>query len=482
MPKNNLKSRLSGPFFWPYVYSRKLIILALLLLIVFSLLFSDKMMAFPILITGFIIFSAFFLLLNNYSVSWISYSPKVFYKKLFLYSLLFRLVFVVYQYLLAYYLQPGSFPFEINATDSWTYHIAAVEIRDDLFNRNLFSTLKDILRERSDWGFTIYSGIIYRIFGNSPVFVRLMNCLLGSLTVILLSKIAGNLRSFQHARLTGIIAMLMPPLLWFGGMSLKETLMIFMVVAVLHYGIDYVIKRKLKIIGIIIMISFTFFLLYFRTILAILLFICLGAYFFINTANRKNISVIILFSTFILATWFLIKTFGFIGSIEGAYGQSKNFFTTKMTEKTQMVGNINYKLTAVSPLIIGSSVVTPFPSFLYLEERQLGIVIHYQNELIRNFMYYFAFMGLFYLFKSDFKKNSLIIMFTLGYLFIMAYTGYSFEDRFQLVSLPTMIICMSAGLIDSKPVWLRRWNFYLAAIIIAILAWNVFKLSIRGIL
>jgi hypothetical protein len=463
------------------MYSRKLIIMVLLLLFIFFLFFSDKMMPLPILITGFIILVAFFLLLNHYSTSWASYSPKLFYRKLFLYSLFFRLIFVGYHYLLTDTLQPGSFPFEINATDSWTYHLAAIEIRDDLFSKNMFNTLNEILREKSDWGFTIYTGIIYRVFGNYPLFVRLMNCLLGSLTVIMLSKIAGNLRSFQHARLTGIIAMLMPPLLWFGGMSLKETLMIFMVVAVLHYGVDYVTNRKLKLTGTIIMILFTFFLLYFRTVLAILLFICIGAYFFINTSNRKNFSVIILFATFIFTTWFLIRTFGFLGSIEGTYGQSENFFTTKMTEKTQMVGNINYKLTAVSPFIIASSVVTPFPSFLYLEERQLSIVIHYQNELIRNFMYYFAFLGLFYLFKAGFKKNSLIIMFSVGYLFIMAYTGYSFEDRFQLVVLPAMIICMSSGLIDSKPVWQRRWNFYLIAIIIAIFAWNLFKLSIRGL-
>lgn len=479
MPVNKPVEQYSGLYFWPQSFSRKAILLASLLLLGFFLAFPSTIMPIPVLLSGFLIILLFFAFLNYFSVYWLKYQPRLLFQRLFLFSFLSRLIFVGYQYLLTYTFQPDSYPFEINAADAWTYHLTALQIRDHLWDNQLSSFLDNLLRDRSDWGYTIYTALIYNIFGPYTLPVRLLNCLWGSLTVVFLAKTAGLLGDLRHARITGILAMLMPSLLWFGGMSLKETLMIFFIVTILYLSTKAVIRKKFNYFDITLIILFTFSLLFFRTVLTILIFISLGFYFFINSARRNSFRTISLLLIFVLITGMLINKYGFTSSIEGTYEQSENYFVTKMETKTKMVGNLNYKLTIVSPFIIAGSIITPFPSFLYLEDRQLAIVIHYQNEIIRNFLYYFAFLGIFYLFRHAFKRNALLLVFALGYMFVLTLTGYSFEDRFQLLSLPPLIVFMSFGIIESKAIWLKRWDYYLVLVIIGIIAWNVFKIAIR---
>jgi len=111
----------------------------------------------------------------------------------------------------------------------------------------------------------------------------------------------------------------------------------------------------------------------------------------------------------------------------------------------------------------------------------LPMLSHFFNELVRNSLYFFAFIGILFSYKKRFKESSLLLFYTLGYIAILAYSGKSFQDRFQLPSLPGMLILISAGLAHGQ-VYFKRWKLYLIGMAVAIVLWQLFKLKIRGLL
>jgi hypothetical protein len=74
-----------------------------------------------------------------------------------------------------------------------------------------------------------------------------------------------------------------------------------------------------------------------------------------------------------------------------------------------------------------------------------------------------------------------IFSFAVGYIMILALSGVSFQDRFQLLALPFLIFFIPIGLDWQHKKKLKFWEIYLFVITIAILSWNIFKLSIRGL-
>lgn len=488
--KNWLESssgKWSGKFYkfkiWPAYYSKLAIIFVFFLILSFYFFFGSYVMPPLILLFGLAIVIFFFLALHYYSYKWSNINLKKFYKKLFWHSFFYRLIFVAIMYLLTYLLDPQSFPFEINAGDSYYYHWAGIKIAEGIpGGDNLIRLALIYFKGLPDVGFPIYIGIVYYIFGPYTLIIRLLNAVFGSITVIYISKITNGTFGEAQGRLAGIISMLMPAFLWFGGIHLKETVMIFLIVTIFYHTVNIVIRGKTSIAAISIMVLFSFFLFFFRTFLAALVIFCVLAYFILNFTKR-NINKGVLFISFVIFVFIigkLITLYGFDDSVYSALGASSNQFNLELTSSAKQRG-ISYDRALVAPFLLIGAAVTPFPSLLDLEERQLGIYVHFQNELVRNIMYFFAFLGIFYSLKDKFRMSSLIILFGLGYIGILAVSAVSFQDRFQLPALPFMIMFMSEGFCGSRRPLVVKWLVYLAFLFIAIFLWNYFKMGIRGL-
>ena len=474
----------TNPIRWPRSFTRKAIGMSIALILLLNLLFSQFYMPFFLLIFGIGIISFFFLGLDYFSREWGNISVPQFYKKLFWLSFFFRLIFVGYLYLLTLIYIPQSWPFEISAADSWTYNGIAKQLIGHIYTGDARNILSSMTRDRGDWGYPFYQGILYSIFGPYTFPVRLLNCLWGSITVVLLARISRYIFGLLHARLTGIIAMLMPSLMWFGGRQLKETVMIFMVVLVIYEAIMFVEKNNLKFIRIIIIIFFSFLLFYFRTVLAILTIGSVALYFSLNLLSHRRNKIIVSIGLIFLIYGFgmFSQRYNFIDPMVETYEDRYDYRQSNLESKIKVVRNISVKKAVIFPIMTVGAVLSPFPSFLNLEERQLATMAHSQNEVVRNIMFYFFFLGLFISLKKGFNRKSLPVIFVASYLVVTAISGTSIFDRFQLPALPFIIIIMSSGFIDSKKIWIRRWNYYLIGIILVMAAWNIFKLNIRGII
>lgn len=472
---------------WPKSYTEISLGFTYILLLLFIFVFHKYTMPIiPILMFGFALIIFFFAALNIYTVRWQDLNSRDFTKKLFWHSFLYRLIFVGIMYLLTLWLDPNSFPFEIGAADAWNYHSWGIEVSKNLYNGKLIPTLYALCASRADFGFPTYLGFIYSIFGPHTFPVRLLNCLWGSMTVVYISKIARMVYSETQARLAGIISMLMLPFLWFGGMHLKETLMLFLVIIIFYQATKIVHTNRIKAYSIFSMATLSFLLFFFRTFLAIFVIICIVLYFLLNFSSQKANKPILFFSfvLFIISIRYLVIHYGFqeeIHQITATGPPRPERMLFYLTKQVGLSHSVEIKSATLFALL--GSLVTPFPSLLSLEARQLGIYTHFQNEIVRNIMYFFAFWGIFYSLKNKlFRKVSLMLMFILGHTFILALSARAFYARFQLVSLPFMIIFMADGIKHSKGKGTKIWIMYLMLIMIAIFAWNMFKMGIRGLI
>jgi hypothetical protein len=466
--------------YWPASFSGKAILYASLVPVVISIFYPTYFIPIGLYIIGIFIIVSFFILLNYFTKKWSFLPFKVYERKLFRYSLIFRILFVLYMYLLVFILNPESYPFEINAADSWVYHNAAVVLAKTSFS-DFFNTLPDLMKSRSDFGYPIYQGLIYKIFGPYTFPVRLINCLLGSYTVVLLSRISNMLFTEKHARLTGIIAMMFPSLLWFGAIQLKETLMIFMITSIFYNAIEIHVMRRIRYTRLVVMILLVLFLFYFRTFQAVLVIVSVMFYYGLHWLKKFTVRNLIMLSFFSIGVILLMNSRGLFYDVDAQVQDSAGFFERNLQGEADLLGNISFKQAVVAPFIIGGSFLTPFPSFLNTEPRQIAIIARFQNEMIRNLMYYFAILGLIIVVRKHLKEGSILIFFILSYLFVITSAANSFQDRFHLPMVPYIIIIMSVGFIESKAKWISRWDWYLIFLFITHLSWSVFKLNIRGI-
>ena len=142
--------------------------------VLITLLFFDFAMPIGILLAGLAVVFLFFLGLNYFSTQWVQRSFDQLEVRIFFIALLVRIVFLGYLYLLTFWFDPDSFPFEINAADSWVYHNVTLELIDAPVSEWL-DIVENRMKSRSDFGYPIYQGTLYSLFGPYTLIVRFFN-------------------------------------------------------------------------------------------------------------------------------------------------------------------------------------------------------------------------------------------------------------------------------------------------------------------
>lgn len=460
------------------------IVLSVILVLFFSIFYKSLASPLFIILVNLVVVISFFISLPLIIKSWLNISPVLFKRRIIIYGILLRLAGIGYLYLLTNMYDPNSYPFEIGSADSYSYHSIAVGMVNYMHNStsDIRFLLNSFIQGDSDTGFPVYLACVYSLLGTDPVVARLMNCFWGVWSIFIIMNITRQLYSEKHSRIAGIIAMLFPSLIWFGGMHLKETLVIWMMLFFIETLVDTVVGKKVKVFKTIVAVFILIATLRFRTFLFPFLLAVVSAYFFYYFINpRSKTKFVILGIIFVLSIFLSTKFLMNDIAIRTQYEQSSGYLTQNLNDAARR-RTLNIDLNYTLPFMMTGSIVTPFPSFLMLEDRQIGIVIHFQNELVRNYIYFFVFAGLLFTFKKDFMNKSVVVFVGLGYIAILALTGTSFQDRFQVLVLPFMIILMSAGIVEMPPRGIRYFYLYAILITIGIFWWNVYKMNLRGLI
>jgi hypothetical protein len=280
----------------------------------------------------------------------------------------------------------------------------------------------------------------------------------------------------QVGRIAAIFAMLLPNLIYYTGLHLKETLMILILVSFIERA-DYLIrsgKVSLVNIGVVVLLGLSLFL--FRTVLgvsAFFAFFCAILFSGISKVKISNRMFIGFISVSIISI--LLSQKILIEVIDHWKDKETNQVSTfkDQTNKFAVLGSF----AVFAPIIL----ITPLPTMVNIPTQQNQMMLN-GAYFTRNVYAFFVMLALWSLFKQKkIKQNILIISFIFSYLAIIAASGFALSERFHLPVVPFLLILAAYGISQSTKSTKRYYIIYLLIIYLLIIGWNWFKLAGRGL-
>ena len=417
----------------------------------------------------------FFYFTQMFSKKWRSLPVEIFTKKLLIVSFVLRVIWVVFSYFFFEY--HTGFPFEFNAGDSLTYHAAGKSILYHGF-LNLDSALWGL--GMSDRGYPVFIGIIYSVFGDNLIMPRLFNAFFGAFSAVLVYRLAKKLFSEEVGRLAGVMFMLMPNLIYYCGVHLKETLMIFLVLLFL-IGANDLSRTKVKYYKVIMVILLGSSLLFFRTVLFASLFFALFSMLLLVRKTGSNVLQRFIIGIYILVVfWFtysdrIISEFDYL--VENTEAQSQSIQSLSTLKRGNRLSEYGSAI-VFAPIII----IAPIPTFVNIEHQKVQMMLS-GGYFVKNVLAFFVLLSLIsFIRKRQFRKYILILSFMLAYLAILAQSRFALSERFHLVILPIFLILAAYGVTQVNKKNKKYFIPYLVFLVILVIGWNWFKLSGRGMI
>ena len=457
-----------------------------------NILFASHMLHWQWWFFGAIEVFGFFYFANSLSKSWFYLKTLHFTQKLFWTAFVLRAIWVIISY--ALYQNWTGTAFIMDAADEIFYdevaHYAAGMMRDG--NWKIYSNIElysgDI--KYSDMGYPIYLTFVYWIFGDSIVVARLIKAILGAWTVVLMYKFATRNFGEQIGRMTAIMCMLMPNLIYYCGFQLKEVEMVFLCILFAERADFLLRKGKLAFwptaaLMLIPSVMFTI-----RTALAavmVMAFFCaliLSSERIVSWGRRA-----LLLTLALVFAGVVLTTSTSIGQEIREMWQARSstqqaaieWYSTRTDEGGFSNSLAKYAGTAVfAPMIF----TIPFPTMAETYGQENQKMIHGGN-FVKNILSGFTIAALFILlFSGDWRKYVLPLAILCGYLVVLVFSSFAHSERFHLPILPFTLMFAAYGISKMNEVWWikKYYPYWCALMFVAAVAWNWFKLAGRGMI
>ena len=445
-------------------------------LAVVSVIFMSRVMAWYWFIFGLVSVLCFFHFSNVLTKKWANTSERILLIKLFLTALVVRIIWVIFSDW--FYIYMTGLPFEYGAQDSLFYDAIA----RDLATRG-FAHYESVMQglSPSDRGYPTYLGIVYMLSGKSILVARLIKALISAFTCVLIYKLAKRNFGGSIGCIAGIFSMLMPNLIYYCGLHLKETEMVFLTVAFVERA-DYVLRsKKYNLFNIIIPALLASSMFFFRTVLGAVAIGALGGTIVFSDSKQVGWGRRIMLGICLIAVigYFLGNRVTIeVQTVWEASGESQQRSLEYRTERQGGNKFAKYAGTAVfAPMIF----IMPYPTMINIEDQENQQLMNGSN-FVKNITAFFTMLGVFVLFyRKKWKKHMLILSFLIGYLAVIALSPFAHSDRFHMPCLPFALIIAAYGLSQMDNKKKIYYNVYLVIIFIAIIVWNWFKLAGRGL-
>ncbi len=443
-----------------------------------SLFFIDYTLSAEFIVMGIVSVVTFFLASSWCSRKW-QHIPQ---SKLILYLTLtalgLRVAWVFFSYF--YFSAKTGIPFEFSSADAQWYYEESTG--------NIYTPWKDVWRYLfvdsstvSDSGYVLYLTFLAKIFGANIIFPRIINSILSVATCLLVYLLAKRNIGEEGGRMAAIFTCFMPNLIFYCGLHLKETTMIFLVMAFLERS-DYLLRsRKYNPITIALPILLVLTLFTFRTVLGVT-----AVFAFITALVFTSTSLIGRTKRFLLIGWGLLAALTVTGGtimneIEGLLQDRESNQTNKRITQTAQ-GNLWAKYatgTVMTPMMI----ILPFPTMVDVDQQYNQQMLHGGNY-VRNFFGGFVLIALFsaLFITKNWRDLSLIGSFVFAYLGIISMSGFSNSERFLLPGLPLLLIMAAYGITQLNAKNYKFIKIWYWVVPVMAFAWAFFKLGSRGIL
>ena len=431
----------------------------------------------------------FFYYSNKLSYSWYKFTKIKFEKNLFKIALLIRIVYVVFSYFFFIYM--NDHPFDFAAADVFFYDETAAYIANEIRegNFNISKIFSDNNIDFSDSGYIVFLSIIYIFTGNSIFLARIAKCIIGAYMCVLIYRIAQRNFDEKIAKLSSIFVMLMPNLIMYCGLHLKEVEMTFLTVLFINQADIILHSNRLKINNLFLVLFIIVLLFSFRTVLAVVCFTSFILALLINknTIIKKHQKIFLSIISFILLSLFI--------SIQVADEVSKltntNVQEFQANSMTHRYGDVNKLAKYAGASVFAPMIFTiPFATMVDTPNQDEQRMIHGGN-FAKNIISFFTILALSSLLFSKGLKNILngewrnyilLISFICGYLIVLVFSQFAQSERFHQPILPFVLLFAAYGVINLKPQKKQWYTYWLVLIFIANVAWAWFKLKGRGLI
>lgn len=461
--------------YFPKYFTNKAIILYLVSLMLISLLFFSHIMSFIWWVLGIMAVIGFFYFSNISTRKWSNIYPSTFSKKIFTTALIIRVLWVLFSYVL-YTIMTGE-PYEFSVGDAKMYQRIGEALAETGFGNyeNVFLGMPV-----SDRGYGTYLGVLYMIIGNNILIARLIKAVLGAWMCVLVYKLGTRNFGEEVGRMAAIFCMLMPNLIYYTGLHMKEAEMVFLVVLFMERADSLIRVHKYTILAVLPTLLIGASLFFFRTVLgAIAMFALFSALIF---SSRRVMSMS---RKVVITGWLVLALVFFAGSTivnemeEIWESRVENQETSLEFRATREGGNTLAKYASKS-VFIPFIFIIPFPTMVDVIHQQNQQLLH-GGYVVKNIMAFFVLFALFIIIKDKkWRDNILITSFTVGYLLIIALSAFAQSERFHLPALPFMLIIAAYGISMISNKEKKIFNAYLILMFIIFVAWNWFKLAGRG--
>lgn len=465
------------PFFPKQIGERAMLVYTISLALV-SIIFVNYIMGIGYIALGFFWVFGFFGMAAFCSKSWRLIPKKRFVEMIVSVGLVLRIVWVIASYY--FYDAVTGIPFEFSAADSLAYHDDAEWLASVPFSvtgQYLFGAVIMF----ADSGYPFFLSIIYRIFGPIVIIPRIINALLSTWTCVLFYKMAARTFEEEVARMATIMMVFMPNLIIYCGYHLKETLMIFLLVAGLE-RIDALIRRKqLSFWSIVVPSLLVGSLFLFRTALGAAAVVAFASAILVSSAPSMNRGL----KRVALIGWGVLALVFFSGGtiateIEELWeGREENVVNKR--EQQAILGNQWAKYatgTVMAPMIV----VLPFATMVDVDE-QYGQQAKSGGNFIRNFMGFFAILAIYEAIRRKKWRDFVLVgAFVAAYLGVVSISGFSNSERFLLPGLPGLMMMWAYGVSTLRKESYELLTWWSVVVVAMEIGWAYFKLGSRGIL
>ncbi|WP_170061108.1 glycosyltransferase family 39 protein [Spirosoma aerolatum] len=372
-------------------------------------------------------------------------------------------------------------PFEFQAADSRGYHGEAVWLVSLLNTGKFDQYLTYIGTNYSDMGYPFYLGLLYYILGENLFVPRLIKALISAYTCLLVYKIARNNFGEETGRMAGIMTMLLPNLIYYCGLHVKETEMLFLVVCFVFIADRLIRSRALGLRDIFLLGLAGASLFFFRTVLAGCMIGSVAMATALTSRRITNRSKRIVLLFFLVVGAFFIASTPISDNINEYLDASDQNLKSQMNNfATREDGKNKLARYGSRSIFLPFMVMAPFPTLINIPDQPNAMMLG-GAYFTRNVYAFFVFIGLFALYKrKQLREHILILSVIFSYIFVLASSGFALSERFHLPLVPFLLILASYGISQMNQKNKKYYVPYLILISVIIISWNWFKIAGRS--
>lgn len=433
----------------------------------------NNAMPFQFMAFGLVPVFLFFYCSTDLTRNWRRYTPRRFTKKLFLTALLIRIAYVVFVYF--YFIKMTGRPNMYYPGDELLY-----EYMGNVFASDGFDDFQNQMRavSLSDSGFCWWTGVVYSIFGAHVLTDRILKCFMDAFACVLMYNLGKRNFGEFIGRLAAVFYMMMFNMWYYCGISLKETVMVFMVVVFVERGDMVLHSKKIKVKdmllpSLIVLIMFTF-----RTALAAVLFAALVASLILTSGKQLEVWQKVLYGLLFGVWMFMTVGAEIIQETQEVWeGRTQNQ-AVGYEWRSETNSFAKYASAAVfAPMIF----TIPFSTLVEIPGQENQMMMNGAN-FIKNIMSGFVILALFsLLFSGKWRKHVLPLAVMCGYLVVLVFSNFAHSERFHypVLALELLFAAYGVSVVGAKQ---KRWyNLWLIFICIVNIGWSYIKLAGRGL-